>query len=131
MTNEETFTGDVDDHSEWSVLLGDESTHRLFGLLSSRRRRYLLYHLRRAPDDAVDFDDAVERVLAWERADDDEASPEDAHRHDVAVSFHHVHIPKLVEADVIEYDERSETIRYHEAAAIERCLETIDEQVPE
>lgn len=130
MTNEESLSDDTDDSSEWTVLMGDDPTRQLFDLLAVRRRRYLLYHLQRSADDSVDFDDAVEQVVEWERADE-ETLPEGDHRHDVAVTFHHAHIPKLVEAGAVEYDERSRTLRYCDAAAIERCLETIDEQVPE
>lgn len=130
MTSEGSLSDDTDDSSEWTVLMGDDATQQLFDLLAVRRRRYLLYHIQESADDTVDFDDAVDRVVEWERADD-APGPEEAHRHDVAVSFHHAHIPKLVEAGAVEYDERSRTLRYRDAAALERCLETMDERLPE
>lgn len=132
MTSEESVSDDTNhDSSGGNPSLGEDATQRLFELLSVRRRRYLLYYLQRASDEAVSLEDAVEQVGAWERETGARFDSEDAHRHDVAISFHHVHIPKLVEAGAIEYDERSQTIRYSGSAAVERCLETIDDPIPE
>jgi hypothetical protein len=38
----------------------------------------------------------------------------------------HMHLPKLAEHEVIEYDERSETIRYRDGKHLEHLLEIID-----
>jgi hypothetical protein len=38
----------------------------------------------------------------------------------------HMHLPKLAEHEVIGYDERSETIRYHDGNHLEHLLEISD-----
>jgi DNA-binding transcriptional ArsR family regulator len=37
----------------------------------------------------------------------------------------HTHLPKLAEHDVIEYDKRSETVRYRDGERLEQLLEVV------
>ena len=88
-----------------------------FDLLSSRRRRYALYHLDAASVDVFDLDELVDAVVEWERATDsgDDDGDDAAHRRRVAVSLHHEHLPKLADAGVVDYDARSRTVRFRDA----------------
>jgi len=45
----------------------------------------------------------------------------------VAIALHHVHLPKLAEGGVIDYDPRSETVRYCGRPDRERLLGLADE----
>ena len=74
------------------------STDELLGLLSSGRRRRLVAHLR-ASDGPVSLSDAIDRV-----AEDDDRSAS------VATEFHHVHLPKLADADVVRHDRDADVL---------------------
>jgi len=81
-------------------------TDELFDLLSNARRRRVLAVLHRADGDAATLEELAERVVA-PNADDGSGDREAA-----AISLHHVHLPKLADCGVIEYDARNETVRY-------------------
>jgi DNA-binding transcriptional ArsR family regulator len=47
-------------------------------------------------------------------------------RSEVEAALHHVHLPILDEAGLLEYDECSETIRYYQCALIARILNAVE-----
>lgn len=98
-----------------------------FGLLSDRRRRYVLRSLIETTDGVAEFDHLVDRVVELERAANDDP-PED-HRQRVAIALHHVHLPRLIETGVVEYDWRNETVRYEGDDGIEACLAVLAERI--
>ena len=73
-----------------------------FELLSRRPRRELLYWLYRRDDRSAPLD-----VLADALAERDVGIPGD-----LRVALHHVHLPKLDDADVVDYDADQRTVRY-------------------
>ena len=85
----------------------------IFELLSNQRRRYLLYYLSEHETGSVD--EIVEYVLTKEAGKED--------RHTVTISIYHDHIPKLVDAGLLEYDKRSKTVRYWRQPSLEEWLE--------
>jgi hypothetical protein len=75
--------------------------------LGHSRRRYLCYTL--FEDAAWSLTDLATKVAAWESdVPEHEVSADD--REAVYVSLYHVHVPKLVDVGVIEFDETDETI---------------------
>lgn len=84
-----------------------EHAEALFDVLSHRRRRYALSYLRDANGDVATLTELAERVTARE------ADGRGDRHGTAATALHHVHLPKLVEAGLIDYDARSETVRYH------------------
>lgn len=74
----------------------------LMALLAHRRRRYLLYHLRRQPRSTT-LAEAAEWIAML-----DEDVTADRHLSDalerVRLDLYHVHVPKLVDADVVDVD---------------------------
>lgn len=72
----------------------------LFDALSHARRRFVLQHLR-SSDRPVSVDDLSSELAAWE---DDASSNHASGR--VALSLLHVHLPKLADAGLVEYDEQ-------------------------
>lgn len=80
------------------------SLDEVFELLASRRRRYALYYLR-GRQESVHRDEMARHVAAREAGvspdDVDDAAP--SH---VAASLHHVHLPRLRDAGLVEYDPR-------------------------
>ncbi|WP_318571112.1 DUF7344 domain-containing protein [Salinigranum marinum] len=74
----------------------------VFDLLSSPRRRYLIYYLR-TEGRTVKLTELADEVAAWEY----ESPVEDLdkqQRKRVYVSLYQTHVPKLAEAGLIEYD---------------------------
>ena len=99
--------GDALETSEIDVLLE---------ALADPHRRGILAALVEADDDVAAFSELIDRVLA--RDDVSERS-----RDRVATSLFHRHLPKLADADLVEYDERSETVRYRGEPVAEQWLE--------
>lgn len=92
--------------------LGKESVNQYLSVLSDHRRRFLLYYLRKTT--SAEIGEAARRVVAWNRELSPENVPESA-REKMEVALYHLHLPKLVEAGLIEYDDRSSTIRFRDA----------------
>ncbi len=84
-------------------------------VLANERRRHVLYALRDADEATV----AVERLVQSlvERTGDETAR--------VELHLHHVSLPKLVNAGVIEHDRRSGCVRYRPSPQLEQLLEQV------
>lgn len=95
--------------------VADEETRRRLderlSVLVEQRRRDLLYHL-----EATEVTD-VATLAATMAARHEQASPEGVPaevRDQVQTNLVHTHLPKLAGAGAIEYDPRSEAIRYRD-----------------
>jgi len=78
------------------------SQDEVFDLLSSARRRYVIYVLR-TRSEPMEVTDLAEEVAAWENDTTiDELSSQERKR--VYVSLYQTHIPKLASAGVVDYD---------------------------
>ena len=91
------------------------STDLLFELLADRRR-HILHCLTDQPDGVAGFTDLVDAVVGHEPETDA------GDRETVRTNLYHVHLPKLAEAGVIDYDTRSETVCYSQQPLLEKCL---------
>ena len=81
------------------------SRDRVFDILSSPRRRYVLYYLREHGG-PVELTDLAEKLAAWEN-DTTVADLSPQARKRVYVSLYQTHVPKLQEAGLIDYDSDS------------------------
>lgn len=81
---------------------------RLYGVLTAERRRRLLFYLHRKDGDVASCTELVDYLVV-----DEAESVADLDTDEVAISLYHTHLPKLADAGLIEYDERSRTVRYH------------------
>jgi DNA-binding transcriptional ArsR family regulator len=77
----------------------------LFQVLADENRRRVLAYLADTDDGVAAFSELLEHV-----ADDSAGESSDNDR--LAVSLHHNHLPKLADANVVEYDPRSQVVRY-------------------
>lgn len=91
------------------------SLETIYDALDDRQRRLALYPLRRTSDGFSDVDALVERVVEWEA---DEHAGDD-HADGVARTLHHVHLPKLTADGVVDYDWRTEAVRYRPGGLLE------------
>lgn len=73
-----------------------------FELLARRPRRHLLQWVHRNDDRTVSLDDLVRRLTESDVGDE----------HGLRVALHHVHLPKLDAADVVDYDAEAGEVRY-------------------
>ncbi len=107
----------------------DLSRDVVFQLLSSPRRRFVLYYLREHGGE-TELEDLTRALAAWETGkpaadlgDDDEKR--------VYVSLYQTHVPKLEENGIVEYDADSTTVSLTDAAdQVDRYLTVQDSPVP-
>lgn len=98
---------------------GITSLDEVLDCLTSSKRRILLYYLQ--DNDIADVDELVDQVAARE----EDVSPEEVtadHRQRVETQLVHTHLPKLADAQFIEYDRRSSTVRYTEPPSLLRTI---------
>jgi hypothetical protein len=106
------------DTSEQSLSQDD-----VFELLSSPRRRYVLYHLREA-DEPVELTTLAEQVAAWENETSVEEITEQERKR-VYGSLYQTHIQRLDESGVVSYDKDSGMVMLNpDADEIDTYLKT-------
>ncbi|WP_167837282.1 DUF7344 domain-containing protein [Halosimplex halophilum] len=92
----------------------ESATYRI---LAHRRRRQLLRYLQDAEDKVAQVDTLVE-CIAQEASD---SPPPD--RRSIRIGLYHHQLPFLDEKGVIDFDHRSETVRYRSHPKLEAELE--------
>lgn len=108
------------DHSEEESSQSDEACGRpqislavlnvdyVFDALAHPRRRYLLYTL--GVETEWSLRELATKLAAWE-LDIPEETVRSDERDKVYISLYHTHIPKLVDHQIITFDEQTETIK--------------------
>ena len=86
-----------------------------FDLLSNHRRRYTLHHLTRTERQTAEIGELSERIAAWEN-DVHVRNVSSAERKRVYTSLQQVHLPRMDEMDVVDFDDRSGTVELGPAA---------------
>lgn len=86
-----------------------------FDLLSNRRRRYALHHLYRTEHQTAEIGELSEHVAAWEN-DVTVSDVTSAERKRVYTSLQQLHLPRMDEMNVVEFDDRSGTVELGPAA---------------
>jgi DNA-binding transcriptional ArsR family regulator len=99
------------------------SVDALLDVLADADRRYLVDYLRDQSDHTASFEAAAKHVIT-EVAREQGVQP---NHDDVQVALHHHHLPKLADAGIVEYDIRSQTIRYHSDERLETLFDRIKE----
>jgi len=102
------------------------SQDTVFDLLSSARRRYILYHLRQHEGEAS-INELASQIAVWENdVPPDELTRQDEKR--VYVSLYQTHVPKLEEQGIVDYDGDTGVVRLTDRAyQVDRYL-TEDEE---
>lgn len=107
------------------------SADTLFDLLKNRRRRYLLYALNESTSAVVTLDELTGRILEWERRmNAGVEAPTAELKERIRISLHHVHLPKVSESGLIEYDYRSKTIHKETMPSAAAFLDDLQDEVP-
>jgi len=88
---------------------------QLFGMLSNRRRRWVLHALKQQDSETVSFGTLVETVSSWEyERDPAELSWKERKR--IYTALRQSHLPKLDETGIINYDQHRGTVELTEEA---------------
>lgn len=98
---------------------GSAHLNAIFSALADETRRHVLRYFISAPETATEVDDLVAYILAQDGTLDD---PER-----IAIQFNHVTLPKLDEAGLLEYDARSDFVRYQEPPWMEAVWSFVTE----
>lgn len=85
------------------------SLDEVFDLFSRERRRYALYYLDQE-DGPVTIDELSKKISEWENDAAREHIPDDTFK-DVTLSLEHNHLPKVNDADAIEFDRENGQIQ--------------------
>ena len=124
----ENETGNVET-TEWfgEPKSATESTHErldeIFDALADSRRRHVLSYLSEKTGDVATLSELIAEVVARESNRERDSE----HYESVAIDLHHAHLPNLEEFGLIEYDERSQTVRYHERPRVAAYLSVATE----
>lgn len=90
-------------------------------LLSDYQRRAILQFLVETPDNTATINELVNNLAEQEGA----RTGERPGHNRVEASLYHIHIPKLADAGVIDYDARSKEVRYWRNDRLETWLDRI------
>lgn len=96
-----------------------EQINQRLGVLDRYERRCVIYFLQEAETDHVSISDVVSHLQKQDSTSDE---------HDkLTVALQHSHLPQLATIDAVDYDSRSETVRYRSDELVEALLESIPE----
>ena len=95
-------------------------------LLADRRRRQVLGYLRAHGDGAVSVDELA-AAIADGTSSSGEGHEDAVHR--TAIELHHAHLPKLADADLVDYDAADAAVRYRSHATVEDLLGLVSESL--
>ncbi|WP_425494460.1 DUF7344 domain-containing protein [Natronosalvus halobius] len=93
------------------------STETALHLVANQRRRLVLTQLIESEQNAVAVDLLAEH-LSPENPPPDSVETKSSER--LLLDLYHNHLPKLEEAGLVEYDDRTETVRYHPNDRVEK-----------
>lgn len=89
------------------------SLDALFDVLADEQRRRIVVHLDKREDDIAAFSDLLDAASGETDDATGTNDPTATDGRERAVSrLHHSHLPKLADAGLVEFDARSETVRY-------------------
>ena len=96
------------------------SKKQVVGLLRHEQRRAIVTYFDQKTTDRASVDDLVEYIVS---SDLKRKKPSAKHRERIRIGLFHNHLPRLADAGVLEYDQRSETVRYWGDSRLETLLE--------
>lgn len=105
--------------------LGDMplSIDAMLDILANPHRRYMIEYLREQPDETAAFEDVTKYIIARVG----QLQGRQPNHDDVQVNIQHHHIPKMSDAGILEFDVRSQTIRYRPNEPIEELYDRVKE----
>lgn len=102
--------------------IGSSPTTAAFEVLRDPSRRFLIRYLLRTESSIVEHETLVEGLI--DRFDGD------VDRQTIVTALRHVHLPKMADAGVIEYDSGDDIVRI-DRSTVGKCLERVQVAVEE
>ena len=99
------------------------SIDAILELLSERERRKLLGYLIESEGDTATVEELLDRLVE----DEADRTGEIPNRARFKTSLYHIHLPKLADAGILDYDSRSREVRYYGNRKLEEWIERIAE----
>ena len=120
MSEEFSIEAEAADAAERSATDEDDRLgfNQLFELLAKKRRRYALYCFTEMSQSTVSLDELVDRLGALEA----DGSVSERRREEIELALQHTHLPKLVDAAVIEYDRSESAIEFRGGSRLEQWV---------
>lgn len=106
--DERTIAKATGDESDGAT---ERSRDEVFEVLAHRRRRYALRALRTAGGMLALADLAMEVARAEAEEEGTSYSSDRARR--IRITLYHNHVPKMADADIVEFDEERNVVRLH------------------
>ena len=92
-------------------------------LVADRHRRQILHYMIENGGTVFERDELIAFL------GDQTATPQQHLNDTLAVDLHHIHLPRLDEAGVIEYNSHDGTIQYHHVEQIKQLLAFIEAEL--
>ena len=100
------------------------SLDEIFQLLANQTRRELLVYLGNR-DGSVELEELVEYLST--AVDWGDSPLEPTKSDDIAIRLHHMHLPKLADFEIVDYDRPDGVVRYRENPVVEEVLKVVVE----
>lgn len=126
MDNQPTVTSKNHDELIVDLTTMDDSEfprEQVFDLLNSSRRRYVLYYLQQEGK-TVTVSDLADQVAAWENNTSPVELMEEQRKR-VYISLHQTHLPKLNDANVIDYNRETSEVHLTHRIRFSRPISVI------
>jgi uncharacterized protein YydD (DUF2326 family) len=106
---------------------GESSTSpdTILSAVANEHRRAILHALDTAPEKTLEYDALVDRVADRIRDEDAERVSEE-HRQRVRITLHHTHLPKLAEAQMIDYEGDTGNVEFVGGALEQEILTLVE-----
>lgn len=98
------------------------SFNEVIAVLDRPIRREIVQYLAGGTEQEVDLDELV-NYLSGKNLHTSQLSSGDR----IALRLHHVHLPKLAETGVIDYDPNERRVSFHGETSLDRCLDLLQE----
>ena len=99
---------------------------RCLQLVADQHRRRIIQHLRHEANGTTTVNDLLEQISS-RVPDSKNGPPKD--REELAIQFHHTHLPKLADHGVVEFEHTTGTVRYQPDEQVETVLDSLPEEV--
>ena len=106
-------------NDSFDVLFDDSLDDEVFKALADIHRRVVIYYLLEV--EAISLDELLDVVTGWLSAEGDRMATQ-ADRVRIERAFHHQHLPRLLEAGLIRYNERENRVELTELSGPECAL---------
>lgn len=117
---------DESPHEESATAGVSLSLDATFDMLADADRRVMLTTLIEAPDHVATVDELVTELVKRQADQTGELPSPDS----VEAQIHHIHLPKLADVGLVEYDARSEELRYWPDDRLETWLQRAQADKP-